>query len=57
MTFKIDVRAELHTLQGHLRNNRIIDAFELVKAMNKQMDDEYYTCKKCGTSSCDCIPF
>jgi hypothetical protein len=42
MSDKIDIRAELHTLKGHLRNNRIIDAYDLLNRMSKQMDDEYY---------------
>jgi hypothetical protein len=40
---KIDIRQELHRLSGHLRQNSIIDAYDLLKRMIKQMDDEYYS--------------
>lgn len=42
MTEKIDIRAELYTLSGHLRSNRIIDAYDLLKKMSAQMDEEYF---------------
>lgn len=39
---KIDIRGSLHELNGLLRNNRIIDAYDLLLKMSKQVDDEFY---------------
>ena len=39
---KIDIRAKLHNLMGHLRRNEIIDAYELLVKMSAQEDAIYY---------------
>lgn len=39
---KINIRAKLHNVMGHIRRNEFIDAFELVQKMSIQMDIEYY---------------
>ena len=41
-TDNIDIRAELHRVMGHLRRGELIDAYELVQKMSKQMDSEFY---------------
>ncbi len=43
---KIDIRAKLHNVMGHLRFNEIVQAFELVQKMSAQMDEEYYEPRK-----------
>lgn len=47
---KIDIRAKLHNVLGHIRRNEIIDAYELVLKMSAQMDEEFYKDKgECPT--------
>lgn len=40
---KIDIRAKLHNVIGHLRRNELIDAYDLVLRMSQQMDNDYYS--------------
>lgn len=61
MSNKIDVREALHTVIGMLRRNEIINAYDLLSKMSKQMDDEYYgiASKKLNMSSMygkSCLP-
>ena len=42
MSDKIDIRASLHTLEGMLRENRLIDLYELLQAMQEQEDNKFY---------------
>lgn len=39
---RIDIRAKLHNLIGHLRRNEMIDAYDLLLKMSTQMDEDYY---------------